>query len=52
VCWYICRFPAYIYHSAAGFDIYGLPSHVNSGVKIGKTKHAFLYVENKKANYE
>lgn len=28
-------FPVYIYHTEAGFDFYGLPSHVNSAAKIG-----------------
>ena len=30
-----CRFPVFIYHTPNGFDMYGMPSHVNSYFKIG-----------------
>ena len=31
----VSRFPVFIYHTPNGFDMYGMPSHVNSFYKIG-----------------
>ena len=31
----VARFPVFIYHTPNGFDVYGMPSHVNSYYKIG-----------------